>query len=181
MQEQQTDPNKEINLLYKPQEENLKEVQPKKGFTILDSLVIIAALCVVAFLGYLVLNPEKEGAESRNIHRSADISSVLTTLSTYISNTREIPQAIPVSSECIFIGNEICKMGPYDCKGLVDLSFLSDMVSGESSVLTLPSDPASKSLNGTGYYVSHDGNGNLTVCAPYAERNVEVSFTKFVL
>jgi len=170
-----------IDLLYEPHQTNTGSNGKKvssEGFSFLDFFVIISAFFVIAFLGYLVLNPDKQGADERNVHRSADISSILTSLSNHINSTGEIPDNIPVNKECVAVGNEICKIGPYNCKGLVDLSFLADPA--KENVLSLPSDPVSKSVNGTGYYISQDGQGNVTVCAPYAERNVQISFTKYV-
>lgn len=181
MQTLTTVPKHDVNFLYKPQEDEvLKVKKEEKGFSILDFLVIIAAFFVIAFLGYLVLNPDKEGADKRNIHRSADVSSILTSISSYIGESGEIPDSIPVNNNCVGVENEICKIGPYNCKGLVDLSFLAEGENGENKVLSIPADPSSKSVNGTGYYISQDGQGGVTVCAPYAERNVEISFTKSV-
>ena len=170
-----------IDLLYKPsniQQEGTNPPVDKGGFSFLDFLVILSAFLVIAFLGYLVLNPDKQGADERNMHRSADIASILTSISNYVNTTGEIPEAIPVNKECVAIGNEICKIGPYNCKGLVDLSFLVD--SDNSKLTSLPTDPVNKSVNGTGYYISYDGAGNVTICAPYAERNVNISFTRLV-
>lgn len=180
MQQVNTTPNNTSNLLYQPLPESVKVEKEKKGFSILDFLVILSALFVIGFLGYLVLNPDKEGADRRNVRRSADVSSVLTMLSSYVDKQGEIPEEIPISKECVTMGNEICKMGPYDCEGLVDMSFLSEVQVNTNEVLSIPSDPVNKSLNGTGYYISQDGRGNVTMCAPYAERNVEISFTKVV-
>lgn len=178
-----TAPMDGIDLLYKPHEVNWQKNSKdsvKKGFSILDFLVILSAFFVIAFLGYLVLNPSKQGAEERNLHRSADLSTILTSVLNYASKKGDIPESIPLNRECVAVGNEICRIGPYNCKGLVDLAFLADDTEDPVKVLTLPVDPANKSVNGTGYYISHDGEGNITVCAPYAERNVEISFTKFV-
>lgn len=154
-----------------------EEVQ--KGFSFLDFLVIISALFVVAFLGYLFKNPSKEDSDTRNIYRSADISSVLTSIYNHVQETGEIPTEIPISDECVRVGHEICKTGPYDCTGLVNLSLLSE-TEGEQQMISLPTDPQSKSINGTGYYIVQDGLGEVTVCAPYAERNILISFTKYV-
>lgn len=151
--------------------------EPKKKFPILDVVIILSAVFVVTFLAYLVVNPSKENSDVRNVHRSADVSSILTSVSGYIDVHGEIPEQIPLSNECVDHGNEICKSGPYNCKDLVDLSFL-DTSDGE--IFSTPIDPQNRSINGTGYYIHHNGEGLITVCAPYAERNVEVSFSKYI-
>ncbi len=167
-------PNAGLNFLPK------EEKQAKKGILILDYLVILCALFVVAFLGYLVINPQKEGAESRNDARSADISMILSAVVAYTSQRGEIPEIIPTGQECVKFGNEICKLGPYDCVGMVDLSVLNSEKKGEEIVTSIPSDPTNKSTNGTGYYITQDGNGTVTVCAPYAERGEPIVFEKYL-
>jgi hypothetical protein len=69
-------------------------------------------------------------------------------------------------------------MGPYDCSEYVDLSFLNDPSSEE--IVKIPTDPQYLSTEGTGYYIVQDGSGGLTVCAPYAERGEDISFTKYL-
>ena len=152
-------------------------MEEKKGFSILDFFIILSALFVVAFLGYLVINPDKENSDTRNVYRSADVSAILTSISAYVNETGEIPEQLPYGDTCVTHGNEICKTGPYDCTDLVDLSFLN---SGESDSFSTPVDPLNRTINGTGYYVYHDGRGLITVCAPYAERNTEISFSKYI-
>jgi len=47
-------------------------------------------------------------------------------------------------------------------------------------LVVMPDDPLYVSPNGTGYYIFNDGKGLITVCAPYAERNEEISFSKYM-
>jgi len=154
-----------------------KDTKPKK-FNFLEVLVVISAIGVVAILALLVINPSKEGAEARNIQRQADVSYILSEVSAYSRQEQEIPDVIPNSLECVEFGNEICKIGPYDCEDFVNLGFLNDP-NGEE-VVSLPTDPLYISVNGTGYYIFQDGVGGITACAPYAERNKEISFTKYL-
>lgn len=164
-----------------PSVEEVFQKEEKKGerFSILDFLVVISAIFVIGFLGYLYLNPDKEGADARNVHRSADTSTILTAVISYCADEDDIPAEIPTSNVCVSPGHEICKVGPYDCTGLVDLSFLNDSENSEK-MISIPSDPVNKSVNGTGYYIVQDGAGRVTVCSPYAERNVEILFTRSV-
>jgi hypothetical protein len=166
-------PNPHIEEVFEKQEKK------KQGFSVLDFLVILSAFFVIAFLGYLYLNPDKKGADVRNVHRSADVSTILTAVVSYSSQENEVPDEIPLSNVCVSPGHEICKIGPYDCNGLVNLSFLNDGVSSEK-LISIPSDPINKSTNGTGYYIVQDGAGRVTVCSPYAERNETIMFTRSV-
>ena len=150
----------------------------EKKYTFLEILVVLSAITIVLVLALLAINPGKQGAEARNLQRQADISMILGEVSAYSRNMSSIPKEIPITGECVIFGNEICKMGPYDCSDLVNLSFLSSL-DGEKLV-NIPSDPLYISINGTGYYIFQNGEGSITACAPYAERNKEISFTKYL-
>jgi type II secretory pathway pseudopilin PulG len=153
--------------------------QPKrKKYSILEILVVFSAIGVVVALTFLAINPGKTGAEARNRQRQADVSYILSELSSYSRSREGIPDRIPIANQCVEFGNEICKIGPYDCEDLVDLSFLNDPESQDP--VKIPTDPLYISVNGTGYYTFQDGRGSITVCAPYAERNEEITFTKYL-
>ena len=154
----------------------------KKGkedrFKLLEVLVILSTVAVIALLVLLVINPSKEAAEARNMKRSADTSSILSSVSAYNNQYGIIHPAIPEGDACVSFGNEICKTGSSDCTDLVDMTFLSEENSEVS--VTMPQDPLLISINGTGYYISQNEEGYVTVCAPHAERNEKISFSKLM-
>lgn len=148
------------------------------GFKILEILVVISALVVIGLLGLLAINPNKQASEARNIKRTADISAILSTISSYNNLSGRLPEEIPEDDICVNFGNEICKSGPYDCSDLVNMSFLAQ--DGSDELVVMPQDPLYISINGTGYYVSQNENKYVTVCAPHAERNEKISFSKLM-
>lgn len=148
------------------------------GFKILEILVVISAFVVMGLLALLAINPSKEAAEARNIKRTADISAILSFVSSYNNISGEIPEEIPIDKACVNFGNEICKTGPYDCSDLVNMAFLAQK--GSEELIVMPQDPLYISMNGTGYYVSRSNEGQVTVCAPHAERNEKISFSKLM-
>ena len=150
----------------------------EKGFKLLEILVIFSAIVVIALFALLAINPSKEAAEARNMKRSADISSILSFVSSYNNQYGVIHAAIPKADACVSFGNEICKTGPFNCTDLVNMSFLSEENAEE--LVVMPQDPLFISINGTGYYISQDQKGYVTVCAPHAERNEKISFSKLM-
>jgi hypothetical protein len=150
----------------------------KENFKILEILVVLSAVTVVGLLALLAINPSKEAAQARNMKRSADIASVLAAVSSWSNKNGKLPEEIPTSQICVDYGSEICKTGPYDCTDLVNMSFLSNGNSDE--LVQMPQDPLYVSINGTGYYISQNGLGYVTVCAPHAERNEKISFSKMM-
>lgn len=158
-----------------------KKVETKKesgGFKLLEILVILSAFVVIGLLVLLAVNPNKEAAEARNVKRIADVSSILTMVSSYARQYGEIPEVIPVNESCVYYGNEICKSGPYDCTDLVKMSAIYTEDDGE--LVVIPEDPLYISINGTGYYIAQGKEGLVTVCAPHAERNEKISFSKLM-
>jgi hypothetical protein len=152
--------------------------EKKEKFNFLEILVVISAFLVVGLLVLLAINPSKESATARNLERSADASTILSYVSSYAARTKTIPDAIPQTQTCVEYMNEICKTGPFDCTDLVDMDFLAN--GKQEELINMPMDPLHISINGTGYFIFNDGTGLITVCAPYAERNEVISFSKYL-
>lgn len=153
----------------------LKRKESKERLKFTEFLLILSAVGIVVFLALLYINPSKEASEARNLQRSADTSSILSSVSSYFDTEKVIPEQIPTSKNCVEYRNEICKSGPYNCRDLVNMSFLTK--ENAETFISMPSDPLHVSINGTGYFISNIGEGEIEVCAPYAERNKEISFS----
>jgi len=162
--------------------ETINLVPPKRSreskgrYKVTEILLILSAVGIVVFLALLAINPGKEASEARNIKRSADVSTILTYITSYVEEEKNIPEVIPQAKECVAFTHEICKTGPYNCTDLVNMNFLSK--GNTDQLVVIPNDPLYVSPNGTGYYVFNDGKGYITVCAPHAERNQKISFSK---
>jgi hypothetical protein len=147
-----------------------------KSHVLLDALVIFSIFLVVVGFSYMILNPGKMKSDTRNSLRNTDILNIMQNMAAYVSTTGNIPDMIPLNRVCASIGNEICKTGVSDCKGYVDLTKALEF----GKYKTLPIDEFRKKGNGTGYYISHDGEGSILICAPLAERNVNIELKQFM-
>lgn len=147
-----------------------------KSNVLLDILVVFSIFLVVGGFAYMILNPGKMKSDVRNSNRNTDILNIMQYMSAYVEATGNIPDIIPLNRECASIGNEICKTGTTDCKGYVDITKVLEF----SKTKTLPIDALRKTGNGTGYYISHDGEGSIIVCSPLAERNVNIELKQFM-
>ncbi|MFH1781966.1 MAG: type II secretion system protein [Patescibacteria group bacterium] len=146
-----------------------------KGFTLLEILLIVAAIAILAGIVIIAINPAKQLADTRDSERAADVNTILNGAWQYaIDNDGSIPASIPTSADCSGVAtNEICKTGG-TCTGLVDLSVLT--ASG-TYIVAIPTDPQGATTNGAGYHIAKDANGRITVCAPDAE-NSTISVTR---
>lgn len=143
---------------------------------LLDGLVIFSIFLVVGGFAYMILNPGKMKSDVRNSERNAEILNIMDGMTAYAKATGNIPSMVPLNRTCASIGNEICKTGVSDCKGYVDLTSALEYTKNK----TLPIDEFRTKGNGTGYYISHDGEGSILICAPLSERNVNITIKQFM-
>lgn len=145
------------------------ETRAKKGFTLLEILLVVAAIAILAGIVIVAINPGKQLADTRNAQRRVDVNTILNATYQYaIDNKGSIPSSITATP------TEICKTLS-TCTG-IDLSALT---SNEQYLTAIPMDPSGGIIaNGTGYSIAKTANGRLTVTAPSAERSVSISATK---
>jgi prepilin-type N-terminal cleavage/methylation domain-containing protein len=142
------------------------------GFTLIEILLVVAAIAILAGIVILAINPNKQLGDMRNTQRRADVNTILNAVYQYaIDNGGLIPPTIASSTCATVPTNEICKTGG-TCTNLVDLSALT---AGEKYLISIPIDPNATSTNGSGYHVSKNSNGRITVCAPDAEQGATIS------
>lgn len=140
-----------------------------RGFTLLEILLVVAAIGILAGIVILAINPNKQLGDTRNAQRKADVNTILNAVYQYtVDNTGNLPSSITTSA------TEICKTGG-TCTGLIDLSVLT---ASEKYLTTLPVDPSSTSVNGTGYTIVKSANGRITVAAPSAEQSAVITVTR---
>lgn len=139
-----------------------------KGFTLLEILLVVAAIAILAGIVILAVNPSKQLADTRDAQRRADVNTILNAVYQYaLDNDGNLPSSITTSD------TEICADGG-TCTGLIDLSVLT---TNETYLTGIPEDPQDSDANGTGYEISQSANGRVTVTAPDAE-NDTISVTR---
>lgn len=146
------------------------------GFTLLEILLVVAAIAILAGIVILAINPNKQLAETRNAQRRVDVNTILDAAYQYaIDNSGTVPASIPTSATCATPAtNQICKTGG-TCTSLVDLAVLT---TNQTYIVSMPTDPTGSSTNGTGYFIAKSANGRITVCAPSAEQSATITVTR---
>jgi prepilin-type N-terminal cleavage/methylation domain-containing protein len=141
----------------------------QKGFTLLEILLVVAAIAILAGIVIIAINPNKQLGDTRNAQRKVDVNTILNAVYQYsIDNKGVVPSTITTTS------TEICKTGG-TCTGLIDLSVLT---ASEKYLTAMPIDPSCASANGNCYNILKTANGRITVSAPSAEQSQTISVTR---
>lgn len=152
-----------------------RSIVRQPGFTLLEILLVVAAIAILAGIVILAINPGKQLAETRNVQRRADVNTLLNAVYQYSIDTNgSLPTTIAASTCASVSTNEVCKTGG-TCTGIIDLSVLT---ASEKYLVSIPTDPTGASTNGSGYRVTKSANGRVTVCAPSAEQGATISVTR---
>ncbi len=145
------------------------QLPAKKGFTLLEILLVVAAIAILAGIVILAINPTKQLGDTRNAQRRADVNTILNAVYQYaIDNNGTLPANITTTVTAV------CQASP--CTGLIDLSVLT---TSEKYLTAIPRDPLITATTGTaGYTIVKSANGRVTVAAPSAEQSATISVTR---
>lgn len=158
-----------------PRQATSYKLQATRGFTLLEILLVVAAIAILAGIVIVAINPAKQLGDTRNAQRRVDVNTILNAIYQYTLDTSgTLPATIAESTTCSGAGNEICKTGG-TCTGLLDLSVLT---ANQKYLTSMPYDPAAATTNSTKYIAVKSANGRVTVCAPSAEQGATVSVTR---
>ena len=152
--------------------------QKSSGFTMLEILLVVAAIAILAGIVIVAINPGKQLAETRDAKRNSNVNTILNAIYQYsIDNSGDLPGNIPATGTCGDADNEICASGTEPC-GLVDLSAIT---TNELYLVSIPSDPQGPSgvnPDGSGYHVVRTANDRIVVCAPNTEETSMISIRR---
>lgn len=143
----------------------------RKGFTLVELLVVIGILATLLAITLIAINPARQFAQANNTQRSSNVNALLNAIHQYAADYRGVlPVGITTTAQNISdTGANICAdlITRYMAALPVDPS-----ISGTSiSACTPPYN--------TGYTVATSAaNNRVTVAAPSAELGISISVTR---
>jgi len=137
----------------------------KKGFTLIEILVVVALIAILAAVTIVAINPAKNFGDTRNAQRSSDVATLLDAATQYLAtqgNTLSGLGAIPTCPTVTLIGTNT---------GLIN--WTTQLV--PTYIVAIPIDPSVGTAGSTGYNVCTTASNRLQVGAPNAENGKTIS------
>lgn len=151
------------------------------GFTLLEVLLVVAAIGILAGIVIIALNPAKQLGDTRDAQRRSDVNTILNAIHQYaIDNNGTLPAGIDTTTGTAQVlgtagsgADTTCTAETTEAAG-VDLA--SDLV--PTYIVGIPTDPTTGTAANTDYYVNQDSNGRLTVGACDPEGSGAITVTR---
>jgi len=81
----------------------MKQNKKRKGFTLLEILLVIAAIGILAAIVLVAINPNRQIAQARNAQRRSDINTIYKALEQYLIDNKAYPTSIDETKKDICI------------------------------------------------------------------------------
>lgn len=137
----------------------------KKGFTLIEVLVVIGLIAVLAAITFVAINPAKNFADARNTQRSSDVLQILNAVTQFTSEDGNVLGDLGTIASC----PAVTTIG----SGVGNLNLATNLV--PEYIVGIPVDPSTGSAADTSYTICAEGNGRVTVAAPDAENAATIS------
>lgn len=140
----------------------------KRGFTLLEVLLVVAAIGILAGIVIVAVNPAKQLAATRNAQRRSDVAVIANAVYQYYIANGSLPGNIETTNKYI------CGFG-LSCEGM-DLS----PIIYNDYIPAYPIDPSAPADSTIGYQIvkTSGDSPRITVTAPHAELDEVISVTK---
>ncbi len=146
----------------------------QKGFTLIEILLVVAAIAILAGIVIVAINPAKQLGDTSNAKRNADVLTISNAVNQYtIGNSGSLPASITSSSTEI-CNTAIASSSVCATAGLIDLSVLT---ANQTYLAAIPVETGAVG-NGAGYMISKSVNGRTTVEAQHESQGAVISVTR---
>ncbi len=135
----------------------------KRGFTLIEILVVIGIIAILATIVIVAINPARQFAQANNTTRTSNLNTILNAVGQNLADNKGI-FTCPTGSLTIPTATSSITVSGASSAGIVNLSCLVP-----TYITTIPTDPSFVTGADTLYDIAVDSNGRITVCAPVTE------------
>ncbi|MDO8260853.1 MAG: prepilin-type N-terminal cleavage/methylation domain-containing protein [Candidatus Magasanikbacteria bacterium] len=149
-----------------------------QGFTLLEILLVVAAIAILAGIVIVAINPGKQLADTRNAQRRIDVATILNAVYQYYIDAGNLPSELAVAEPGVAAELCVADTASATCTG-ASLVPLNELIWAERYLVDLPVDPnGTCATNGICYEITRTANNRVTVSAPDAEEGETISVTR---
>ncbi len=150
--------------------------QLKRGFTLIEILVVIGIIAILAAVVLIAINPARQFKLARDSQRQSNVTAILNAVGQDLAENRGVFSCGSASTSLPTAEAVMKSSGGFDLAPCLVTTYLS----------SLPFDPSapgahynSNSDYDTGYSIFTDNDGRVTVKAPFTElANPKISVTR---
>ncbi|HAT73903.1 MAG: hypothetical protein US30_C0003G0003 [Candidatus Moranbacteria bacterium GW2011_GWF2_36_839] len=152
------------------------KIKNKSGFTLLEILLVVAAIAILAGIVIVAINPSKQLGDTRNSQRWSDVNTLLNGVYQYsIDNKGVLPASVVALADDT--ATPICSTTGSACTtaGFVDLGVV---ITDQKYMTAIPRDPQCAVTSSTCYEITKSANGRITVEATIPENSTTIKVIK---
>ena len=152
-----------------------KNLKPKKGFTLIEILVVIGIIAILAAVVLVAINPARQFKLARDSQRISNVNAILNAIGQNIAEHRGQFTCGATVTDIPTSETNIASASGFDAAPCLSPDYLG----------TLPFDPSATGAHFTSaadydtqYSVARDVNGRVTIKAPATEIGAIISVTR---
>ena len=143
----------------------------KRGFTLIEVLVVIGIIAILASIAIVAINPAKQFAQANNSQRWSNVNAILNAVHQYaVDNRGALPAGITGTAKSICTTPTTTP-----CNGVTEI-YLGALT--PVYVVGMPTDPTGSGTGLTGYTIATSTGNRIIVNAPSAENGEVISVTR---
>jgi len=156
-------------------------IRGRHGFTLLEILLVVAAIAILAGIVIIAINPNKQLGETRNAQRRSDVNSVLNAIYQYsIDNNGTMPADIDstyTSAQVLGTGASGCDS---TCTATTTAAACVDLTDEliPTYLTGIPFDPSTGAASNTDYYIERLDTGRIMIGSCDAEQSATIQVTR---